>query len=718
MKRKEGVTAVRQRKALMVAGILCLLLTPAADSQKPEELTVHVHVTCVGKYNLHKSDGSTRLDETDQITIEYDATSHNTAPPGTPPWQMSSETTDYHFTVNGTGTGSADDISLSWTWKLVDAAKDFRGLVKEIGPGSFEVALPDFQSDAKIEPQVQLQSAGKSKNWLEANVKQMVVGMGIHPLADSAATFFDTPLSKQDYDAVGQFHEELKGTFDQNAKSFTKTGSASRTSTNPLGMTSSIKVEYSLSFNQQPEELEAILIPDQGYEDWMPEGSAAGEDSAGGLFRVDVKLRDKNDPKKQVTKNATFTFQLEGVSSEPGVNLNSPPEDQVKGTPDLAFEQKYNSGLDVTAAWQTQSGGAGDKATSKKKDIQSTAFISSFDYGGWGTLKVYADVEDGQHLTAHLEDQASVEELKLPKDDNNNHIADVWEKQFKLTSTAGDADDDATPTGDGTLGDGLSLYEEYRGFMVITAGKDLPQEKRTDPTRKTLFVDDQVGGVKGVELFAAASRLEVYEIEDEGMNLAHVVNFNHKTGHAVDQHGLWMTGWESSDWGGEAEIGPPKYVTHVHIAAVTPAVVAHELGHAVGMPHHGKGDYRCADRSGCTSVVRSPSWNQSVAVQGGQTSGGENCLMRYEQEDLIERSSNGKLKYVRYYEPDEKSAAPQSRFCRSDTGTGVNAAGYTPGGSKAGDATKDCGKSQSYIRISDRYDTQKGTLTIKGCLGQ
>lgn len=235
MNSRAGITTIRRRRALMLAATLSVLLLPAADSQKPEELTVHVHVTCVGKYDLHKTDGKSRVDETDEITIEYEATSHNTAPPGTPLWQMSTETTDYHFTVSGSGTGSADDISLSWTWKLAHATTDFRGLMKDLAPGSFEVALPDFQNDAKVEPQVQLQSAGQSKNWLEADAKKAVVQMAIHPLADGAATMFDTPLSKQDYDAMGQFYDQLKGTFDQNAKSFSKAGTASRTSTNPWG---------------------------------------------------------------------------------------------------------------------------------------------------------------------------------------------------------------------------------------------------------------------------------------------------------------------------------------------------------------------------------------------------------------------------------------------------------------------------------------------------
>lgn len=39
MKAEEGITVRRLRKLLMLAGAVFLLLLPAADSQRPDELT-------------------------------------------------------------------------------------------------------------------------------------------------------------------------------------------------------------------------------------------------------------------------------------------------------------------------------------------------------------------------------------------------------------------------------------------------------------------------------------------------------------------------------------------------------------------------------------------------------------------------------------------------------------------------------------------------------
>jgi hypothetical protein len=57
--------------------------------------------------------------------------------------------------------------------------------------------------------------------------------------------------------------------------------------------------------------------------------------------------------------------------------------------------------------------------------------------------------------------------VDIPVDKNDNHIADHWEDLLDPPSRDPLSDDDIFNEGDGrTDGDGLSLYEEYRGLMV------------------------------------------------------------------------------------------------------------------------------------------------------------------------------------------------------------------------------------------------------------
>lgn len=75
----------------------------------------------------------------------------------------------------------------------------------------------------------------------------------------------------------------------------------------------------------------------------------------------------------------------------------------------------------------------------------------------------------------------------IPKDINPfNGIPDSWETSYSLASLSApcpnaEADCDPGPGGNGTAGDGISNFDEYRGFIVSG------QHVRTDPRVKNLF---------------------------------------------------------------------------------------------------------------------------------------------------------------------------------------------------------------------------------------
>lgn len=294
--------------------------------------------------------------------------------------------------------------------------------------------------------------------------------------------------------------------------------------------------------------------------------------------------------------------------------------------------------------------------------------------------------------------------MQIPLDHNKNHIADAWEEE--VSNAGGDdprSDADLTPYGDGDRGDGFSFYEEYRGFMTKRG------HVRTDPLVKTLFIESKVpNSSPGIDLFSAASGIEVYEIKENQMDKDRVVNFNGVRGgyaNVTAQHGLRMKEarldreYPGKSVGGESVLGPPpKKVDWVKIQwnygkffkkENLDASVAHELGHAVGMDHHGEGNYICKEKPHCLSEDIRP--NNYIAVQQGQNSGVASCIMRYNSADYYEKSDAVKFYFY------ETETAPQTIFCDKKQGTGVNGEPHK----RTGDAA--LGNCLSQICVNDRY---------------
>jgi hypothetical protein len=95
------------------------------------------------------------------------------------------------------------------------------------------------------------------------------------------------------------------------------------------------------------------------------------------------------------------------------------------------------------------------------------------------------DGEPDEDLINGLDDDG---DGRTDEEANGNGIWDGWEFEGPARD-----DNDAEPQGDGTLGDGLTRYEEYRGLLVLGEANDRNGAQalhyiRLNPVRKEIFV--------------------------------------------------------------------------------------------------------------------------------------------------------------------------------------------------------------------------------------
>ncbi len=510
-----------------------------------------------------------------------------------------------------------------------------------------------------------------------------------------------------------------------------------------------VNVNWTIRLSGTPVELEVWA---DDYETWLPEGGESENQEKNRItFHAKLTAPGGGEPDARAE---TFTFRLEEVSAEPGVCMNAPKAAPQQGRPDLQFLPEHNP----AAKWEI-AGPALELTSKPGSSIQSPdAVVSSFDWGASAVLTVEAQLTTGGTIKGRLRGSPQTERILLPKRREGSKVADRWKEEIGVAGGQ-DADDmDDVPVGDAHRGDGLTLYEEYRGFLL---GRS-KEHKRTDPKVKDLFVRDDAGVSSGLRLAAAVSKLEIHRtVTKDQMSDGRVVNFNHGHAHAVEQHGIIVKREKPAFGEGAAAIGGPglpKSISKIIVSknlsrravrvefegrsgAVSVStsfeaeLVAHEVMHACNTYHHGEtdrldvsflvGEYEDGTlvytEGGREITLRTESGDlvtpraqddhilrAIVGSRGGQHSGSAGCLLAYKN-SLVYPSLKPE---ATYWILDAYDYPLRDSLCSSRGGTDHNAPDHAPQ-SRFGDATVGCCRDQ--LCLNDAIGHPANTVPGRVC---
>ncbi len=225
------------------------------------------------------------------------------------------------------------------------------------------------------------------------------------------------------------------------------------------------------------EELKLVAVAPGAYDEWLP--LPRKEDTGGIVFGearpLEVKARIVPKRKGDSATPSHIDFYLQDVSEHRGLCNNYPPNGS-EGR-DLKFAEDQEDGIVRDGP---------DHAYTKEPVTEAIVRVESYDTAAYGKLRAHADsIElDGEY------EPTRKRYFTIPRDDDENEIADAWEKPLVGSGQGGETDKDETPGG-AKRGDGMSLAHEYRGYVVLDGGK--PAFKRMDPRVKELFVLDDAG---------------------------------------------------------------------------------------------------------------------------------------------------------------------------------------------------------------------------------
>lgn len=405
-------------------------------------------------------------------------------------------------------------------------------------------------------------------------------------------------------------------------------GSLERSSPVVVGFAAAWSMNWGI-YQALPELELRVTAPD--FETWLPKAgpdTTAQQKTPGPPLVLTAQVVRPTGGDLQGVRIRKLRWSLVDTSRLPGVAMNFPYGSQ-DTSPDLEISH--------------------DRATDEKQNLvlenlttlKSTIRVLPYDWGGWSTLRVEAELDDGRKLQGiYHGPHGDQTDILLPARDPNTKIARSWRKLMKADE--GDAaDEDQVPPGKASvLGDGFSLFEEYRGFYVSASvqGNAADRSQRghvsLHPLRHHVFIydlrnDDDTR--KAIQLFAEASGLAVHVIHagDGFLNSSRVMNPNRGAGPTKgDQHaigiqpgtgGLWRpTGGNGRPAGSEIQLpSPVSFANHTPKLKDRPDLyrraIAQELLKACGVPLPGSGDKQVTFR-----IERAPDGGPLIRTDEGE----------------------------------------------------------------------------------------------------
>ena len=234
------------------------------------------------------------------------------------------------------------------------------------------------------------------------------------------------------------------------------------------------------------EDYELLIEPVGDYDTWLPEGHLRDDlpDEATGANRISFRVRfQKVGGGVPRQRPAAFEFDLLDGSNEKGVCLNYPSA----ATADRKFDLRFHEG---DGRFSEVSDDGVHAVQESPESLDFRVEVHSFDFAAYGQLRIKAKMAGGREVMGRFVPTGR-ERIPIPRDDDGDRISDLWESRNGAGGAAPDEDADRSPSGQARAGDGITLFEEYRGFVRLKGRGAERVHHRTDPNVKSLFVIDE-----------------------------------------------------------------------------------------------------------------------------------------------------------------------------------------------------------------------------------